>query len=195
MSLLRNRQSGYSLLELVITMAIIAILVTSLVNVTIGSARGYRYLQTQSDASVDLSNTLNRVAKVVRGSTSVTEAQSNRLTVFAYFSPQDTVVKQITYFVDGSDLKATVIPPSGSGPNYTYNAADGKTYTLARNLNGGGMVFSYFNDTGAQLSGSFTTTQIKQVGITVIINPNPKVLRKPMSAQTIVTLRNKKTNL
>lgn len=191
----RKPQSGYSLVELIITMAIIGILVTSLVAVTIQSSQGYRYLQTQSNASVDLSNTLNRVAKVVRGATDVTEAGSNRLTIFAYFSPEDTVVKRITYFVDGTDLKATVIPPSGSGPNYTYNPADGTTRTLAQNLTNGGIVFSYFDETGAQLGGGFTPTQVKQIGITTIINPNPQLLRKPLTSQTVVTLRNKKTNL
>lgn len=192
---LRNHHSGYTLVELVITMAIIAITVTALVNLTVQSSRGYKYLQTQSNASVDLSNTLDRVAKVTRGATDVTEAQANRLTIFAYFSPQDTVVKKITYFVDGTDLKATVIPPSGTAPNYTYNPAQGTTKTIAKNLTNGGIVFTYYNETGAQLSGSFTTSQIKQIGIAMIINPNPKVLRKPMSSQTTVTLRNKKTNL
>lgn len=194
MSQLHNAR-GYSLLELIITMTIVSIVVTALTGLVVQSSQGYRYLQVQSNASVDLSNTLNRVSKVVRGATEVTEAQSGRLTIFAYFSPQDTVVKRITYFVDGTSLKATVIPPSGSGPIYTYNPSDGKTYTLADDLSNGGMVFNYFNEVGAPLTGAFTPTQIKQVGITIITNPNPKVLRKPMSSQTTVTLRNKKTNL
>lgn len=189
------KERGYSLLELIITMAIIGIVVTALVGIVVNSSRGYRYLQVQSNASVDLSNTLNRVTKVIRGSTDVVEAQSDRLTIFAYFSPQDTVVKRITYFVDGTSLKATVIPPTGAGPNYTYNPFDGKTYTLASDLTNGGVVFTYFNETGAQLSGSFTPSQIKQISLNMTINPNPKVLRKPLSSQTTVTLRNKKTNL
>lgn len=187
--------SGYSLIELLFVIAIISIMTTSLVALVTQSSRGYRYLQTQSEASVDLSNTLNRVAKVVRGTSDVISAQPNSLSIYAFFSPNDAVVNKITYFVQGSTLKATVVPPTGTAPNYTYDDANGTTYTLADDLTGAGTVFNYFDASGIQLGSGFSVSQIKQISIEVTINPNTKVLRKPLTSQTTVTLRNKKTNL
>lgn len=192
--MLRNRY-GYSLIELLFVIAIVSIITSSLVALTVQSSRGYRYLQTQSEASVDLSNTLNRVSKVVRGTSDVITADPNSLSIYAFFSPEDAVVKKITYFVEGTTLKATVIPPTGTAPNYTYDAANGKTYNLATNLTGAGTVFNYFDASGNQLPSGFAVTQIKQISIKITINPNTKVLRQPLTSQTTVTLRNKKTNL
>ena len=195
MSRLRNN-SGYSLLEMLIAISLVSILTLVVVNFFTTISRGYNYLQTESSAAVDLSNTMDRVAKVIRGATDVVDAQTNSLTIYGYFLPNDAVVDKIKYYVSGTDLKVSVIPPTGSGPNYTYDPANEKIYTISRSIPvGAPVVFTYYDDLGNQLTGSFATTQIKQVGIQITTNPNPKVLRKSLSSQTTVTLRNKKTNL
>lgn len=175
---------------------LIGIITTALVNFVVSISRGYNYLQVQSNTSVDLSNTLNRVAKVVRGTTDVVDAEQNSLTIYAYFSPNDAVVDKVKYYVSGSQLLVSVIPPTGTAPNYTYSASDEKITVLTNSVaNGGNSSFTYYDDLGGKLTGSFSLNQIKQIGIYIGTNPNTKVLRQPLNSQTIVTLRNKKTNL
>ncbi|HUC20240.1 MAG TPA: hypothetical protein VMR98_01965, partial [Candidatus Polarisedimenticolaceae bacterium] len=137
-----------------------------------------------------------RVSRVVRGTTDVLDAQNNSLTVYAYFSPNDAVVKKVRYFVSGTTLKVGVTPPSGTAPNYTYDAANETLISLADNLAMGSTpVFTYYDSAGTALPGGFSLAQIRQIGVNVIMNPNSNRLKVPVSDQTIVTLRNKKTNL
>jgi prepilin-type N-terminal cleavage/methylation domain-containing protein len=192
----RNHQSGYTLLELLITMTIIGILGLSIMNFTIQVMKGYKYVSLQSTTAVDLSNTLDRVSKVIRGSTDVVDAQTNSLTIYAYFLPNDAVVDKIKYYSSGTNLFADVTPPSGTAPSYTYSAADTKTYKISSFLAAGSPpVFTYYDDVGNQLTGSFAVNQVKQIGIQISVNPDTQTLKKDISTQTKVTLRNKKTNL
>ena len=191
-----RKQSGYTLLELIFVIGITGMLTLSVMGFVINSSRGYQYLDQQSRAAVDLSNTLNRVSKVIRGTTDVVDAQPNTLTIYGYFSPNDAVVKKIRYFKSGNKLMVGVIPPTGAGPNYAYNPSDEEVSVLQDYLSmGSASVFNYYDATGSQLTGAFAITQIKQIGLNMAINPKPTVLEKPISSQTVVTLRNKKVNL
>ena len=58
-----RKQSGYTLLELIFVIGITGMLTLSVMGFVINSSRGYQYLDQQSRAAVDLSNTLNRVKK------------------------------------------------------------------------------------------------------------------------------------
>lgn len=191
-----RKQNGYTLLELIFVIGITGMMTLAIMSFVVNTSRGYQYLDHQSRAAVDLSNTLNRVSKVIRGTTDVVDAQSNSLTIYGYFSPNDAVVKKIRYFKSGNKLMVGVIPPSGSGPNYTYNQSNEEVSVLQDYLSmGSSSIFSYYDASGAQLTGAFSTTQIKQIGLNMAINPKPTILEKPISSQTIVTLRNKKVNL
>jgi type II secretory pathway pseudopilin PulG len=184
------------MIELLFVFTLLGILTLALVNFFVSSARGYKYLQVESDTSVELSNTIGRVSRVIRSTTDVVDAQTGGLTIYAYFSPNDAVVSKVRYFMDGTTLKTGVIHATGSAPNYTYDVAGEKIYSLRTFMtNGSTPIFTYYSDTGTQLSGAFAVTQIKQIGININTNPNPKVMRKSLGMQTTVTLRNKKTNL
>ncbi len=192
----RKLQTGFTVIEMVIAAAVLGVIAVIAGNLITSSMNTYQYLFIQSNNAADLTNVIDRVSKVVRGATSVVTAQSNTLTIYAYFSPNDNVVDQVTYFVSGNNLEVTVIPPSGTAPNYTYDPANGTTTVLTQNLvNTSTPVFTYYDDTGAQLPSGFSISQIAQVGIQISFNPDPKRLPVPMSNQTIVTLRNLKTNL
>ena len=195
--LLRHQSSaGFTLLELVLSAALFGIVVLGVGNLSVNALNTYAYLQAQSNSAADLTNVIGRVSKVVRGTTGIIDAQTNTLTIYAYFSPNDAVVDKVRYFVSGTTLQVGVTPPSGSGPVYTYLAANEKLTTLAQNLAMGSTpVFSYYDDAGTTLPVGFTLSQIRQIGVAIAINPNTKRLPVPISNQTIVTLRNMKTNL
>lgn len=191
-----SKPYGYTLLELIFVIGITGILTLVVMTFAINSARGYRYLEAQSSASVEVSSNLNRVSKVVRGTTDIVTAEPNSLVIFGYFSPNDAVVKKIRYFKDGNRLAVGVIPPSGTAPNYTYSQANETVSYLINDLNMGSTpLFSYYDEAGNQLTGAFAVTQVKQVGIKIDVNAKPDVLTKPVGSQTKVTLRNKKVNL
>jgi prepilin-type N-terminal cleavage/methylation domain-containing protein len=187
---------GYSLIELLVVITLTAMLAVPLVVFSYKGLTSYEFLQAQSNTSTELSTLSQRMAKVIRGATSVINAGSNTLTIYGYFSPQDTTVKQIRYFISGTNLEIGVTPPSGTAPNFTYPAANEVvTVTRVDLAMGATPMFTYYDDTGAQLGVGFATSQVKEVGIYVAANPRTKQLSVPISLTTRVTLRNFKTNL
>jgi type II secretory pathway pseudopilin PulG len=192
----RLTEAAFTLIELVVAAGVLGILILGISNLTVNSLNTYQYLQAQSNSAADLTNLIDRVSRVVRGATTVLNAGTTTLTVYAYFSPNDAVVDQVRYFTSGNTLEVGVTPPSGTAPNYTYPPANEKVTTLATNLTMGSTpVFTYYDDTGTALPTGFALSQIRQVGVEVIENPNIHRLPTPLSNQTIVTLRNLKTNL
>ncbi len=188
--------SGYTLIEMLIVLGITTLISLPLGTFYIKGIKGYAYLEAQSQTSTELSTLSQRVVKVIRGTTGILDAQPNTLTIYGYFSPQDTVIKKIRYFVSGSNLSIGVTPPSGTAPNYTYPAANEViTVTRVDLAMGSNTLFSYYDDVGNVLSGAYTVGQIKQIGFYVAANANSKQINVPISIQTRVTLRNFKTNL
>jgi prepilin-type N-terminal cleavage/methylation domain-containing protein len=193
--LLRN-QHGYSLIELLVVIVITSAIAVPLTTFMINGMSSFTFIQAQSDTSLELGTLADRITKVVRGATSVDTAQSNTLIIYGYFSPQDTVIKKIRYFVNGTNLNIGVTPPTGTAPSYTYDAANEAITTTRIDLvMGSNPLFTYYDDVGNPLTGAFQVSQIKQIGLYIAANPNAKQVSVPISLSTKVTLRNLKVNL
>jgi prepilin-type N-terminal cleavage/methylation domain-containing protein len=189
-------ETGYSLLELIVAMAIIGAISVPLGTFIIKGMSSYQFLQAQSDTSTELGSLSARISRVMRGTTGIVDAQPNTLTILAYFSPQDSVVKQIRYFITGNTLSIGVTPPTGSAPNYTYNSSDEVIKTVRIDLSmGSNALFSYYDDAGNELTSGFQVSQVKQIGIYVAADGNTRSVTVPIAVQTRITLRNFKTNL
>jgi hypothetical protein len=189
-------EEGFTLLELLIAALLTGMLAIPLMFFTFKGLSSFQFLQSESNTSTELSTVSEAVAKVVRGTTSVITAQPNTLTVYAYFDPDDTVVKQVRYFVSGTNLDVGVTPPSGTAPNYTYPSANEVVTTLYSNLvMGSNSMFTYYDNAGNQLPNGYTTGEVNQVGIYVAANPDANQETVPIELTTRVTLRNFKTNL
>lgn len=188
---------GITLIELIIVLPMALILGIILSTLIINASRSYRFAQLQSQTSTQISTYLERMGRVIRGSTEVLAVDANSLTVYAYFSPRDSVPDKVRYFVDSNNnLKVGVIKASGTAPNYTYNNADETIQTLLSGLkNSSTSVFTYYNDTNTQLTGTITPAAVKEVGIRIELNPDQKILKQNIFGQTRVNLRNRKTNL
>lgn len=189
-------EEGFTLLELTIAGLLTGMLAIPLMFFTFKGLSSFQFLQSESNTSTELSTVSEAMAKVVRGTTSVITAQSNTLTVYAYFNPDDTLVKQVRYFVSGTNLDVGVTPPSGTAPNYTYPSANEVVTTMYSNLTMGSTpMFTYYDNTGTQLPNGFSNSEVNQVGIYIAANPSANQETVPIELTTRVTLRNFKTNL
>ena len=192
----RNSEGGYTLLELTVVGVLTALIAIPLMYFTFKGLQSYQFLQTESNTSTELSTITEQMAKVIRGTTSIVTAQSNTLTILTYFNPDDTIEKQVRYFVNGTNLEVGVTPPSGTAPNYTYPSANEVVTTMYSNLSmGGNPMFTYYDDTNTQLPGGFNISAVNQVGLYVAANPTPNQVGVPIELTTRATLRNFKTNL
>ena len=188
--------AGYTLIEVLVVMVIIGLVAAPLSTFVIKGLTTFNFIQGQSDTSLELETLADRITKVVRGATSVDTASPNTLIVYGYFSPQDSVIKKIRYFISGTNLNIGVTPPTGTAPNYTYSSSNEVITTTRVDLvMGSNSLFSYYDDAGNVLTGSFLPSQVKEIGLYVAADPNAKALPVPISISTKVTLRNLKTNL
>jgi len=190
--------SGYTLLELLVVITITSMLAIPLGSFIIQGINSYNFIQEQSDTSLDLEALADRITRVVRGATSLDTASPNTLIVYGYFSPQDTVIKKVDYYLSGNNFDIAVTPPTNcdaQGANCQYTTPSQVIVARKDIATAGTPIFTYYADTGSQLTGSFLASQVKEVGIYLAANPNPARLRMPISLSTQVTLRNLKVNL
>ena len=90
-----NCQKGFTIFELLVVFVVLGIIAGSTV-IFLGNAyRQFFALQEDSSIHAELSIQSQRIAKVVRGTTDVVAAANNDLSVYAYFSPNDTYVSLI----------------------------------------------------------------------------------------------------
>ena len=189
-------QHGYSLVELLVVMTLTSMIAVPLVIFSYKGLSSYEFLQAQSDTSTELSSLSQRIGKVVRGATGVLSAQPNTLTMYGYFSPADTEVKKIRYFINGTNLNIGVTKPDSAVQPFTYNNyLEIVTTTRVDLAMGGTPMFTYYDDAGNLLTAGFSVGQVKAIGLYVAANPRVKQLNVPVSLTTRVTLRNFKTNL
>lgn len=189
-------EGGYSLVELLVVITLTMVLAIPLIIFSSKGLSSYEFLQAQSNTSTELSSLTARIGKVVRGTSGIIAAGDNTLTIYGYFSPADSEVKKIRYFISGQNLNIGVTKPDSASQPYTYNNNPEVVTTTRIDLAmGANPMFTYYDDSGNLLASGFATSQVKAIGIYVAANPRTKQLSVPIAVTTRVTLRNFKTNL
>lgn len=192
-----SRQQGFSLVELVIVMALTLILSTMFY--TFFKTNLFTYLNLQKDASsfTDIASQSARIANVLRGATDITSASANDLVAYAYFYPTDTYVSQVHYYLNagGTILYADVTPMTSNPPTGTLITANKKTYKIIEPFqqSSGATLFNYLDSAGTVMSLPVPDLHtIKGIRVNLGTDTTGTVNQ----AMTLdVSLRNRKTNL
>jgi len=188
--------AGFTLLEVIIASALIGIVATPLTLFLINGMRSYNTIDIQTNSSTELVTLSGKITSVIRNATSVVAASDNTLTVLAYAKPTDTVVSQYRYFITGNTLSVGVTPASGSAPNYTYPSSNEVVKNLRTDLSMSGTpMFTYFDESYNQLTGTIDVSSVGNVGVFLSVNPNPIQFKTPISITNETSIRNLKSNL
>ena len=146
----------------------------------------------------ELSQQSQRVSEVVRGLTDIVSVGSNDIVFYAYFSPVDSYVSQVHYYLNGTKtaLLVDVIPMTANPPNGTLINSSKKTYTIISNFfqPTGGSLFAYYDSSGTALSLPITDQHTIQ-SIQVNIAAPGSHTKTGQNLSVTVSLRNRKTNL
>jgi len=184
-------QRGFTVLELLVVTVIIGLISLPLTTLAIKGLTSYNFLDMQSNTSAELAILSGKITSVVRSATSVDTAQGGTLIVYAYKTKTDTVVSKYRYFISGNTLSLGITPASGSAPNYTYSSGSEVVKVLRTDMAmGSSSIFSYYDTSGAQLSDTFGANEVRQIGVLLTANPNPKLMATPVTITTQVTIRN-----
>ena len=193
---LRLDQRGFTLLEFLVVLSITGMIAGPLALFFINGVKSYNLIDMQTNTSTEVVTLSGKITSVIRNATSVSAAADNSLTIIAYAKPTDTVVSQYRYFLSGNRLNVGVTPASGAAPNYTYPAANEVIKTLRSDLAMAGTpLFTYYDETDTQLTGTIDATSVTQVGLYLAVNPNTIQFKKPIIITNQVSIRNLKTNL
>lgn len=195
-----RRSRGFSLAELVIALSIIGIAVVIMYPFFNTTLQQYFTLEQEGLTFGQLSTQSQRVAKVLRGATDVTQALSTEVTVYAYFAPNDTYVSLIHYYKNaaGNRLLADITPMSANPPNGTLLTAQKRTATIIDNFYSSPTVntFEYLDASGGILTPPIADLHtIKGMRVSLAV---PITIPSQSGNDTItiqVSLRNRKTNL
>lgn len=192
--------AGFTIVELTVVMAIA--LIVSLAAYTIFSTLLNQYFGLQADGSefTNLATQSQRVANVLRGTTDIVSASANDLTAYAYFSPNDTYVSKVHYYLnsDSTTLYATVTPMTSNPPIGTPIDSQAKTYTIIPSYYAisGLNLFEYLDASGAALSLPISDEHvIKSIKINLAVPANFPTPGGNQQVSLQVELRNRKTNL
>jgi len=193
-----NDQTGFTLVELLVVISIVAVIFVSFASFFTNYLILYDHYQADGTSFTELSQQSQRVAQVLRGLTDIISESSSSIDIYAYFSPADTYVSQVNYYLNSTntELLATVTPMTANPPIGTPIPAKAVTYTIIDNYYkaSGVNLFNYYD-----VSDSLLTLPISDEHSIQEIQIN---LAEPAShnasGQTFsvtVSLRNRKTNL
>lgn len=192
-----SMKKSFTILELLLAMFVIS-LFSGLVLSTISKAySNNRGLEAQSITQTELNFTIDKITRVARSATIILEATETNFKIRGYPNVNDTVASEINFYLSGAVLKYSVIPPTGTAPNYTYSEADAKHYTLVNKTTNsvGNPLFKYYNENNNLLAFPVSISAIRVVEPTISALDKGNILTKPIIVTTKITLRNFKTNL
>lgn len=196
--------SGFTLLELLVSVGIFALLISSIVGVYLSSNQGQRAIWGQLTSEGDARRVLKDFTAEARtaaasatGAYPIERADNNEFIFYSNIDA-DSARERVRYFLSGTMLKKGIVQPTGNPPN--YNLGQEAASTLASYVvNGAVPVFTYYNEsyTGSEvpLAMPVDVTKVRVVGLSLWLSTTGAVTStSPLQVRTQVGVRNLKSN-
>lgn len=199
-----NRQTGFTLIEIVITVGVFALMAVMInnfqANIFIQNEEGQKRIAAESEAR----STLKKMIAELRSAASsnvgdypIIMASSSAITFFSDID-NDGLQERIRYYLSGRLLRKAVVKPTGAP--YQYLEADEKiSYEVNDIINSGGKVFEYYGrdytGSSSPLTYPINIADIRLVKVIVTIDANPSRAPEPIIFESQVAIRNLKDNL
>ncbi len=186
-----------TLVELIVTLAILAVVSTALSSMIQSFYRDNNYLLEQMAATDSARRGITDTVKTIReasygddGSYPIAAAATSSLTVYSD-TDQDLSVEKVQYVLQNGTLYKRITNSAGSPP--AYPASPSATTTVATNVRNAAStpVFTYYDSSGAQLATtSPNISEISSVRIQLLVDLNPNRAPNVFTMMETVKLRN-----
>jgi len=199
-----NQKKGFSTVEIIITMFILVIIGSALINFIISIFS----LNKITNENLIAQESIRRIFKIMSseirsmspsslGAYALEQTSTSSLIFFSNID-NDPLTERIRYYLDGQTLKKGITYPTGNP--LTYNPANEVLTELAQNIrNGTSSIFSYYDSTydgnSPPLDQITDSSQIRLIKINIIIDKEPLLPPGPLFMTTQVSIRNLKDNL
>ncbi len=184
------QKKGFTLIEILVAMAITVIIVLVVNNFLITGFRSASFNQELEDAVENARKAMETMTIEIRGMNSLQQGNpilqiSTSTLIFYSDIDKDGVIERVKYYIGGTDLKRDFVRPP-------YSSSPTTTAVLASYLNNyTEPVFKYYDSNGV------TTTDINSItliNILLKIDVNPEQSPRTYDIQSDVQIRNLKNN-
>jgi prepilin-type N-terminal cleavage/methylation domain-containing protein len=200
---INKNNTGFTLVEVVIAVAIFSIISLAAFSLISNYNRTSDLimvqLKLQSEGRSSLSQMVNDIRRTSGGSNGAFAIDSAGANSFVFYSniDSDSYFEKIEYIIEGTELKKSVIKPSGNP--LIYDPLNKTTTILSDKIaNDTVPLFDYYDGsyagTGGSLSLPVDITTIRFIKINLILDDNPSAPTSPQAMEAKVTLRNLKDN-
>jgi prepilin-type N-terminal cleavage/methylation domain-containing protein len=196
----RKDKRGLTLTELIVVMGIMSGLLVTVYVFTSSTISSFMQLQAEGLARSKLADGSFRLTKVLRGIDYIESANSDTITAYSYFAPNDQYTSKIRYYLNGPQdkLLAEVTPMTADYPIGTLLTAQTRTVTVIDNFVklAGEPTFKYYDSVLNELTSPVSdASAIKNISVNLFVKRYKEVPTKYVSTDVMVNLRNRKTNL
>jgi len=199
------RQAGFTLLELIIAMAIFGLVAAGVVTFSLYYLNSYSFSLAETQAVSQAQNALTMMLREIRearmsedGAWPLFLLTETELSFYGDVT-NDGMSDKVRYFIEGGQLKKGVIEPTGNP--IAYLPENEKIKVVADFVdNAGSPLFTYYNgdwpadQINNPLIASERLLNTRYIEIYLIININPNTV-EPYGLRSGVQLRNLKDNL
>jgi len=195
----KGTQRGFSLIEVVVVLAIFVIIMGAIVYSVRFFYKSNTYTLEQSYAITSARKGVESMVKSTREAAYSDEGAypvtSMATSSFGFYSDidSDIFIEKIRYFLDGTDLNRGVI--DSSGDPLTYNDLNEEISTVSndvRNIGESVDLFTYYNESGDEITNTASTTDVRYIVVNMIIDVNLLRLPDSFTLRSSATLRNVK---
>lgn len=184
-------------METVIVLAIIVIVIGALISSILFFYRSNRYALEQSLAINSARIGIEKMTKDIREAAFSDEGSypviSMATSSFSFYSDvdQDIFVEKVRYFLDGTDLKKGIVNSSGNPLIYdNNNEVISLVSDNVRDNAESVILFSYSDTSGAPITNTASTTDLRFVTVNVVVDVNTTRLPNKFTLYSSATLRN-----
>ncbi|MFC1730826.1 PilW family protein [candidate division KSB1 bacterium] len=194
-----GKQKGFSLIETVVVLAIFVIIMGAIVY----SVKFFYKSNTHAlEQSYAITSARKGVESMVRSAREAAYSDEGAYPVismatssFSFYSDidSDIFIEKIRYFLDGTDLNRGVI--DSSGDPLTYDDLNEEISTVSddvRNIDESVVLFTYYDESGSEITNTASTTDVRYVVVDVVIDVNLLRLPDIFTLRSSATLRNVK---
>jgi len=195
----KNSQTGFTLIEIIITMAIVVFVVSGIYvfvgNLTDASLRINSGLLANQEIQQALQVMVPELRSAAQSNTGVYPIIEAASTSIRFYSDVngDSIFEEVHYYLEGDVFKKGVIAPSGEP--LVYDEEDEKVRELVENMVTGAQIFSYFS---AEATSTYADAlpfpvnilDISKVKITLSVNKGTPTMPSIIGIEDLVTIRN-----
>ena len=195
--LAERRDAGFTLIEFLIAFGILIIII----GMIIAFSRDFFLLNNdirdtfliQRKAQALMDDMIKEIREMAPSSIGGYPLEIKATTSIAFYTnlDTDTLEERVQYFLDGTDLKKSVVKPAGQPLTYATTTAVETLQVVLQDMEmiPGSWTFAY--------RGKFSTStapvdikEVRLVGIRLSIDKDPNVLPAPVTVSGVVNLRN-----